>query len=444
MNKHIIKELNTFAIPLLIQMLSAYFIGATDVAIVGHLSIEALNATSLITSSFETIAGIFGAITITLNILLGKSLGKQDSQAFSFEFYTSILLSIFLGLCCSMLIFFFGKHMLITLFALDGNTLYYAMEYLKPMAFYFVFQLVIFAFTSSFKVLNRTKYILYISTFTSIIDVSLDYLFLFGKFGLPKMGVSFVGFSTIFTMACSIATYAYFLRRQVTLVWDSFGTYMKNMWQHIRMSIDLILQEIIDGSVYGLLVHMILIRLGTQNYAAYIIIHTIIGLLFLFKYVYGSAVLSKISIEGQRWNDVSPKRMHLLKYPKYASILALSLYLITAVFLLIWDTSILRLFSDNIDAIQIAKTYLLPFILIHTISCISYSYKLGLQAMNQTGFVLYASLVLDILAISALFVSVILWNAAFWGLLFTTFVIELLATGVFVRKYVKDVYLKSL
>lgn len=64
--------------------------------------------------------------------------------------------------------------------------------------------------------------------------------------------------------------------------------------------------------------------------------------------------------------------------------------------------------------------------------------------MNQTGFVLYASLVLDILAISALFVSVILWNSAFWGLLFTTFVIELLATGVFVRKYVKDVYLKSL
>lgn len=45
--------------------------------------------------------------------------------------------------------------------------------------------------------------------------------------------------------------------------------------------------------------------------------------------------------------------------------------------------------------------------------------------MNQTGFVLYASLVLDILAISALFVSVILWNAAFWGLLFTTFVIHL-------------------
>lgn len=430
MNKKLIERLNKFAIPLLLQMITSYFIGATDVAIVSNISVESLNATSLVSNTLEMVAGVLGAITITLNILLGKSFGKKDNQKFSFEFYTSIFLSGIIGLFFSILIFLFGKNILMVLFDLDNKTLIQAMKYLQPMTFYVLLQLIIFAYTSTCKVLNKTKIILYISIFSSILDVTLDYIFVMGKFKMPKMGVEFVGYSTIFTMFISILLYSYFLREQIKFDLKCLSNYFKNTLNHFKLSIPLILQEIIDGSVYGLFVNMILVRLGTIDYAGYVIINTIIGLLFLFKYVYGSAVLSMISIESGALD-----KENMLKYPKYSSGLALTLYFIGGIFILIFNKNIVALFNDNKDVILIAKTYLSVFIAVNSISCISYSYKLGLQAINQSKFVLYTSIILNALAVLIMFITIIILRLSYMGLIFAIFISEVLTLIIFVNRY---------
>lgn len=434
MNKKIIKDLNKFAIPLLLQMIASYFIGATDVAIVGNISMESLNATSLVSNTLEMVAGVLGAITITLNILLGKSFGEKDDQKFSFEFYTSIFLSVIIGLSFSILIFLFGKNILIALFDLDNKTLIQAMKYLQPMIFYVLLQLITFAYTSTCKVLNKTKIILYISIFSSLLDVSLDYIFVLGKFGLPKMGVEFVGYSTIFTMLISIFLYSYFLREHIKFDLKSLNDYLKNTSNHFKLSIPLILQEIIDGSANGLFVNMILVRLGTIDYAGYVIINTIIGLLFLFKYVYGSAVLSMISIESGASN-----KENMLKYPKYSSGLALALYFIGAIFILIFNKNIVALFSNNSDVILIVKKYILVFIAVNSISCISYSYKLALQAINQSKFVLYTSIILNALAVLLMFITIINLKLSLMGLNFAIFITEALTLIIFVNRYLDKI-----
>lgn len=434
MNKKLIERLNKFAIPLLLQMITSYFIGATDVAIVSNISVESLNATSLVSNTLEMVAGVLGAITITLNILLGKSFGKKDDQKFSFEFYTSIFLSGIIGLFFSILIFLFGKNILMVLFDLDNKTLIQAMKYLQPMTFYVLLQLIIFAYTSTCKVLNKTKIILYISIFSSILDVTLDYIFVMGKFGMPKMGVEFVGYSTIFTMFISILLYSYFLREQIKFDLKCLSNYFKNTLNHFKLSIPLILQEIIDGSVYGLFVNMILVRLGTIDYAGYVIINTIIGLLFLFKYVYGSAVLSMISIESGALD-----KENMLKYPKYSSALALTLYFIGGIFILIFNKNIVALFNDNKDVILIAKTYLSVFIAVNSISCISYSYKLGLQAINQSKFVLYTSIILNALSVLIMFITIIILRLSYMGLIFAIFISEVLTLIIFVNRYLDKI-----
>lgn len=434
MNKKLIERLNKFAIPLLLQMITSYFIGATDVAIVSNISVESLNATSLVSNTLEMVAGVLGAITITLNILLGKSFGKKDDQKFSFEFYTSIFLSGIIGLFFSILIFLFGKNILMVLFDLDNKTLIQAMKYLQPMTFYVLLQLIIFAYTSTCKVLNKTKIILYISIFSSILDVTLDYIFVMGKFKMPKMGVEFVGYSTIFTMFISILLYSYFLREQIKFDLKCLSNYFKNTLNHFKLSIPLILQEIIDGSVYGLFVNMILVRLGTIDYAGYVIINTIIGLLFLFKYVYGSAVLSMISIESGALN-----KENMLKYPKYSSALALTIYFIGGIFILIFNKNIVALFNDNKDVILIVKTYLPVFIAVNSISCISYSYKLGLQAINQSKFVLYTSIILNALSVLIMFITIIIFRLSYMGLIFAIFISEVLTLIIFVNRYLDKI-----
>ncbi|MFC4367672.1 MATE family efflux transporter [Citroniella saccharovorans] len=171
-----------------------------------------------------------------------------------------------------------------------------------------------------------------------------------------------------------------------------------------------------------------------MDYAGYVIINTIIGLLFLFKYVYGSAVLSMISIKSGASN-----KENMVKYPKYSSGLALTLYFIGAVFILIFNKNIVALFSDNRDVILIVKTYILVFIAVNSISCISYSYKLALQAINQSKFVLYTSIFIDALAVLIMFITIIVLKLSFIGLIIAIFITETLTLIFFANKYLDNI-----
>ena len=103
--------------------------------------------------------------------------------------------------------------------------------------------------------------------------------------------------------------------------------------------------------------------------------------------------------------------------------------------MLIFNKNIVALFSDNKDVILIAKTYLPVFIAVNSISCISYSYKLGLQAINQSKFVLYTSIILNALAVLIMFITIIILRLSYMGLIFAIFISEVLTLIIFVNRY---------
>ncbi len=88
LNKNL-KEVNKFAIPLIIQFIASYIIGIIDSSIIARVSIPAFNAVNLIFTTLSTLAGILGCITIVFNINGGKKFGKNDKNGLTFEFYTS-------------------------------------------------------------------------------------------------------------------------------------------------------------------------------------------------------------------------------------------------------------------------------------------------------------------------------------------------------------------
>lgn len=307
-----------------------------------------------------------------------------------------------------------------------------ATKYLKYMIFYVLLQLIIFAYTTSFKVLNKTRYILYVSIVSSILDVTLDYIFIFGKFGLPRMGVEFVGFSTIFTMLVSIMVYTYCLRDYIKIDVKKVYLYIKNVLVQLKSSTVFFLQEILDGSIYGLLINMIIVCLGKTNYAGYVIINTVLEFLFLFKYVYGSAVLSMISVENGADN-----KNDMQKYPKYASFITIVLYFGVSIFIIPYRSNLTSLFSDNKEAISVANSYILGFVIVHAMSCIYYPYKLALQAINKADFVLYLSIVFNIMAIAIMYIMTSILNLSYVGVILSIFIVDFLYLVVFTCKYRK-------
>lgn len=66
------------------------------------------------------------------------------------------------------------------------------------MKCYVFLQLILFDFTTIFKIKNVTKVILISSTIATFVNITLDLLFVLGMFGLRKLGIYIDGFSNFF------------------------------------------------------------------------------------------------------------------------------------------------------------------------------------------------------------------------------------------------------
>lgn len=104
--KYYINELNSFAIPLIIQFVASYLIGLTDQAIIGRISVEAYGVIGVVNSFNYMLLGIVGSVSIIFNIRAGDALERKDTDTFRREFMSSILLGCFIGV-----LLFLGTHL---------------------------------------------------------------------------------------------------------------------------------------------------------------------------------------------------------------------------------------------------------------------------------------------------------------------------------------------
>lgn len=404
-----IRQLNRFALPLLIQSVASYFMGVADTAILARLSVDAFNASSLVSSTLYMIAGVLGSITITLNIRLGKKIGEKDKEGATFEFFTSAVLSLLIGIAFQLLLLFGGRTLLSLLYGLQGTALEEGMRYTVPMSFYMPIQLLLFAFGTLFRVRNETKWVLYGSVLGSVVNLVLDVFFVLGAFGFPKLGVAMAGWSTTIGLSLNLLLYVVVAKPDLSSVRRRTKELGKNILGHIGESLVLGLQEIIDGSVFILGVNMIVIRIGKFEYAGLSIIQALLGFLYIFKHIYGSAVLSLTS------RDFGEKKTfrEIQGYPRCAAGIATGCFLIAAV--LFWKEAdfFTRLISDNPSALEIASSALLYFLLANIFSSSTYVYQSALQSVESSKYVLYTTGAMNLVTLGIMFLVSALLK---WGL----------------------------
>ena len=74
------KRINSFAIPLFLNNITALIIGLCDAAIVGRVSTEAFASVTLIANTINSIVGVLGSVSLALNIIGAKLKGKNDEK----------------------------------------------------------------------------------------------------------------------------------------------------------------------------------------------------------------------------------------------------------------------------------------------------------------------------------------------------------------------------
>jgi MATE family multidrug resistance protein len=184
------KEFNynlKLATPVILGMLGHTFVSLVDNIMVGQLGSAELAAVSL-GNSFIFIAMSVG---IGFSTAITPLIAEADSEKNFKKGKSSFKHGLFL---CSVLSFvLFGVILLakplMYLMKQPEEVVTLAMPYLDLVAFSLVPLIIFQAFKQFSDGLSLTKYPMYATIIANVINVALNYVLIFGKLGMPKMGI---------------------------------------------------------------------------------------------------------------------------------------------------------------------------------------------------------------------------------------------------------------
>ena len=423
-------ELNKFAFPLMVNFILSYILELSDIAIVARVSTPAFNAVNLISSTLYTISGVLGATAIIINTKLGEKLGQGDEKGLNYEFFSSLAINIFMGIIFLLLMLIGKTYFLKIFYNLSGETLKQGILFSYPMSFCVLLQLCLFTFGAYFRISNMTKWILIGSTISSVLNLGLDYLFVLGKFGFPKLGITMVGFTTVFSMFVNLLIYIFVLKNKLNLKFELLKSYFINGINHFKLAFPIMIQEIFDGTIFVIIFNMIVIRIGNNEFAGYSIITNLIMFLFTFKHIYGSATLSLISISSGEKNI-----RNLIDYPKISVKITTVLFIFGSALFYIFRGYLPKLITDDVSVQNIATKFLIFFLIANICSSYSYIYKCALQGLNKNMFLLKTTAGVNILSLILMLILTQVFDLSLFGVAFSQFVNEFILSIIFLKYY---------
>jgi multidrug resistance protein, MATE family len=185
----------TLAYPVMLSQLGQVAVGVADSMMVGRLGAVPLAAASLANSIFFVIMmfgiGISMGITPLVSVADGKGRTKRISRLFSHGLWinlvTSLLLiGVILGLSN-------GLHFLNQ----PEEVVIQAVPYLLIITASLLPMMVFQSFKQLAEGLSQTKQAMYITVFANLVNVFLNWVFIWGKLGFPAMGLNGAGLATL-------------------------------------------------------------------------------------------------------------------------------------------------------------------------------------------------------------------------------------------------------
>ncbi len=183
------------AAPVMLGMLGHTFVSFVDNIMVGQLGTAELAAVSL-GNSFMFIAMSLGiGFSTAITPLIAEADSAKDFVQGKSSFKHGLFLCTVLGVLLFLLVFF--AKPLMYLMKQPAEVVELAIPYLDFVAFSLIPLIIFQGFKQFSDGLSMTKYPMYATLIGNIINIILNYLLIFGKFGFPELGIVGAAYGTL-------------------------------------------------------------------------------------------------------------------------------------------------------------------------------------------------------------------------------------------------------
>jgi putative MATE family efflux protein len=183
------KEIWRIAVPIMIGNLAQTLITFTDTAFLGHLGLIALGSSMMAGMYYFVFTTMAMGLAIGIQIIIARRYGAQEYNKIGSIFQHGAASILIFGLLLFTIMRIFSGSLLD--FIIESDNIYAgAMEYINVRQFGIVFVCFNYLFRALYTGLSNTKVITYTTIIMATVNIVLDYCLIFGKLGLPEMGIA--------------------------------------------------------------------------------------------------------------------------------------------------------------------------------------------------------------------------------------------------------------
>ncbi len=199
----VLKELWSVAWPMMLSVFFYTFYNIVDAFWVSKISPEAIAAVSISQITLFLMASLSMGITIGSGVIMAMNIGAHDNKEAERVLGQSFVLSVIAALFFTVVSFLF-RDQLLTASGAAGTIFDPAFTYFTITAagsvLFFILITIMFAFNAQGDTFTLTK----LFAFSTVINLVLDPILIFGWGGLPSFGIAGAAYATLISQAAFI------------------------------------------------------------------------------------------------------------------------------------------------------------------------------------------------------------------------------------------------
>jgi putative MATE family efflux protein len=197
------KNLARLAVPIFIETLLIMMLGAVDTVMLSQYSDNSVAAVGVVNQLIMFAFLIFEVINIGTSVLCSQYLGARMHKNMVQVVGVSLILNLAFGLFVSAILHY-GATSLLSMMGLRPELMEYGVSYMKIVGAFAFFQAISLTISASLRSANKAVYPMMVTVVVNILNIIGNYSLIFGKFGMPALGVEGAAISTAFARGVSM------------------------------------------------------------------------------------------------------------------------------------------------------------------------------------------------------------------------------------------------
>lgn len=375
------KNIVKITMPVLVSLLMEHMISLTDTAYLGRVGEVELGASALAGVYYLVIYMLGFGFSLGAQVLIARRNGEGEYHRIG-EIFTQ---GTFFLLVFAAILFISSRFLspMILGGIIESKDVYNAtLDYLDWRVYGFFFSFVAVMFRAFYVGTTNTKTLTANSIVMVGTNVMLNYILIFGKFGMPALGIKGAAIASVISEAVSVIFFFIYTYRRVDYKKYGMFVFGKFKWLELKQILSVSIWVMIQDGMTFVAWFMFFIaieHLGERPLAITNIIRSISGFLFMFVNAFASTCSSLVSnlIGAGRSDEVMPLCRKMIRLCYY---FVLPIGILFAMF----PSLIIGVYSDSQDLIEASIPSLWVMLSSYLIQIPSFIYFFSVSGTGNT------------------------------------------------------------